>query len=523
MTREIRSHDGAVVTPHHAATSIGAQILGRGGNAVDAAVAANAVLGTVAPETCGIGGDLFALVWTGGTVECLDSAGPAGSGVDAGALRRQGYSEVPIHHPYTATVPGCVGGWEALLNRHGTLPLSQLLEPAQELATEGFPVSSELSAAVHTRAAKLRRQPQGFELFHDGRAPLPGETLTRPALASSLGLIRENGAEGFYRGPVARAIATAVGEALTLEDLSGFTPEWVEPLRMDVFGREGWTVPPPSQGYLTLAALRVFELLEPPRDPADPDFAHLLIESYRAVASRRDELLADRRYLPDAWQESLAPDALEQVAGGISRQRAGVYLHPRPVPGGTAFLCVADGNGMGISLIQSNFSGIGSGIGAAGFFLHNRGAGFDLRPGHPNELMPGKKPLHTLSPTMWTRRGRLELLLGTRGGHQQPQLLAQLAALLFHAEIPAVEAVAMPRWTTDQIVAGSESNIVAESRYDRALVAALRDRGHELSCAADFEIGWGPVSIIQVGADGLCGVADPRVDTSAALGPVTGV
>ncbi len=506
---------GIVVSPHHLASDAGVDALRQGGNAVDAAIAANAVLGVVAPETCGIGGDLFALVWDGSEVTCLDASGWAGSGSDAAALRQAGHTTIPPFHPVTVTVPGCVAGWQALVVRHGRVPLGRLLEPALEFAAHGFPASQELSEAVRARESILAGQPAGQELLADGVPPGPGAMLVRPSLAATLTAIAQEGPPAFYEGEPARAITRAVGGLLSPGDLAGYHPEWVEPLSLEVFGRTAWTIPPASQGYLTVMAAALFERLDAPADPEDPTYTHLQIEAYRAAAAGRDDLLADRRWVPDAFWSQLHPAALARMAGTIDRTRAGRYPAPSPRPGGTAFLCALDGAGMGVSLIQSNFMGLGAGIGAAGFFLHNRGAGFDLRPGHPNELAPGKRPLHTLSPTLWTKDGALDLLLGTRGGHQQPQIILQMATALFHAGLDPAEAMMRPRWTTDHWQAGTSSRILVESRWSASHQAALVGGGHAVANGGAWERGWGPVSIISRQRLPI-GVADPRVATASA-------
>lgn len=506
---------GIVVSPHHLASDAGVEVLRQGGNAVDAAIAANAVLGVVAPETCGIGGDLFALVWDGSDVTCLDASGWAGSGADAATLRQAGHTIIPPFHPATVTVPGCVAGWQALAVRHGRLPLASLLEPALEFAINGFAVSQELSEAVTARASILAGQPGGQELLVDGGPPGPGAWLVRSSLANTLTAIAQEGPPAFYEGLPARAITQAVGGLLSLVDLAGYQPEWVEPLSLQVLGRTAWTIPPASQGYLTVMAAALFELLDAPADPEDPTYTHLQIEAYRAAAASRDDLLADRRWIQDAFWRQLDPADLSLRAATIARARAGVYPAPTPRPGGTAVLCALDREGMGVSLIQSNFMGLGVGLGAAGFFLHNRGAGFDLRPGHPNELAPGKRPLHTLSPTLWTKDGALDLLLGTRGGHQQPQILLQMVTALFHTGLDPAEVMMRPRWTTDHWRAGTSSRIVVESRWSDANRAALVGAGHTVSAGKAWEGGWGPVSIISQ-HDRPVGVADPRVATAAA-------
>lgn len=253
-------------------------------------------------------------------------------------------------------------------------------------------------------------------------------------------------------------------------------------------------------------------------DPIDPESHHRLIEAYRAVAQERDDLITDARFAPLAGDELLADDRLAAIADGIGAT-AGRYSPPSPKPGGTAYLCVVDSAGMGVSLIQSNFHGLGSLIGTthSGFLLHNRGAGACLEPGHPNELSPGKRPLHTLSPTIWSSDGELSMVLGTRGGHQQPQLLAQVAAHLSAGDEPWI-AQARPRWSTESFAPGTESNLRLESAFDSSIATDLEARGHQIELVDDYTGGWGPVSMILVESDGLrTAAADPRVDTSSAL------
>ncbi len=508
---------GLVVSPHRLATEAGADVLAAGGNAVDAAIAANAMLGAVAPETCGIGGDLFALVFQQGEVTCLDASGWAGTGADADSLRREGLTRIPSHHPQTVTIPGCVAGWTELSGTHGSVELPDLLEPAEHAARDGFPTSTSLARAIAARADQLIAQPHGEDLFLDGRPPPPGGVIRRPGLAAALRRVREGGELGFYRGPTAHAIVEATGGVIELDDLASFAPEWVAPLHLDVFGVTGWTVPPASQGYLTLASAAVVERLTPNPDPRDPQTLHLVIESYRAMAARRDEVLADRRHLPAEWRYQLEPEHLARVASSIDPDRARPLEVLRETPGGTAYLCAIDKAGMAVSLIQSNYSGIGSGIGAAGFFLHNRGAGFDLRQGHPNELAPGKRPLHTLSPTIWTRSGALAAAVGTRGGHQQPQIMLNVVSALFGAGLDAAAAIELPRWTTDH--QSPMPMIEVESRMPEPVVNHLSRRGHAIEVRSAYETGWGPVSAIVVTPTGVIGHADPRVDTASAAGP----
>ncbi|MDP3985079.1 MAG: gamma-glutamyltransferase, partial [Acidimicrobiia bacterium] len=513
-------YGSAVVTPHVLATQAGMEILAAGGSAADAMVAADAVLGVVAPETCGIGGDLFALVHQPdmGTPAVLNASGRAGAGVDPESLRAQGQESLPPFDPQTVTVPGCVDGWERLLARFGNLEMERILRPAIRLASHGFPASVELSTALAARASTLAQQEAAVGLFPHGRAPTPGTRLHRPGLLATLSEIAGGGSVAFYQGAAGAAIVEATGGIITSQDLGAVAGDWVEPISVDVFGLTGWTVPPNSQGYLTLAASSVFAQLEPPEDPEDIDSWHLAIEAYRAMAMDRDELVADSDSAPLPPVALVSPTRISARAAMVDRQRASSFAAPSPVPGGTAYLCAIDANGMGVSFIQSNFMGIGSGIGAGagGFFLHNRGAGFNLRSDHPNCLAPGHRPLHTLSPSLWTRNGSLACLLGTRGGDYQPQLLLQMAVRLFHGGVEPGDAQSRPRWMIDQ-PPSENSRVAIEPHTPTEMEEGLVKRGHLVSRREATQHGWGPVSVISVNEDGLrTAAADPRVATATA-------
>ena len=497
-----RSYTGTgnvAVSPHHLATDAALEVMAAGGTAVDGAIAANAVLGMVLPDTCGIGGDLFAMVHTPGVDRpaVLNASGRAGSGVDAAAMRAAGRERIERADLEAVTVPGCVDGWIALSDRFGALPLSEVLAPAIRHGHDGFLVSRELSAALHGAAPTLAGSSE--HLYPDGSPPDPMATITRSDLATTLEGIATVGRAAFYEGEVAAAVSEATGGVLTPGDLAANRPDWVPPARLEVWGHTAWTVPPNSQGYLTVAACWILERLGAPPDPDDPAFHHAVIEAYRAMAWERDDLVADPDHTPRDTAWLLDPERLAPRLSRISADAVTEWPAPRDAPGGTAYLCTVDANGMGVSFIQSNFTGLGGLIApdGPGFLLHNRGAGFTLAEGHPNEAMPGKRPLHTLSPTLWTADGELRLLLGTRGGHQQPQYLAQMAALLFHAGLEPAEAQGVPRWHVD--VAGEGA-------------------GSAVAVGPPSAAGWGPVSVIAVDGPTRRAAADPRVSTAAGDG-----
>lgn len=524
MASQPLTHTGrgcAAVTPHHLATTAAVDAMSSGGNAVDGAIAANAVLGMVQPTSCGIGGDLFALIHSPGesAPRVLNASGRAGSGADAALLRDSGQTHIDLRSPSSVTVPGCVDGWRALAEL-ATRPLADLIAPAITLGKEGFAVSEELASDLARIAGFVAHQPGAAHLYPDDAPPDAGSTLRRPDLASTLEAIAADGRAAFYEGLVASEVSAATTGLITPDDLAANRPDWVTPIGATVFGLDAWTVPPNSQGYLTIAAALLIEALGPPPDPTSPEFHHAVIEAYRAVAWERDDLVADPDHAPMPNPELLDPGRVLDRLGAISDRTVAAWPGSRSLGTDTAYFCTVDGDGMAVSIIQSNYTGIGSGIATdtSGVFLHNRGAGFTLQPGHPNLLAPGKRPLHTLSPTLWTRDGQPALVLGTRGGHQQPQYLAQIATLLLHVGLTPGEAQAAPRWHIDEVdPAGSA--IAVEADMPDAVSSGLADRGHAVEQRPARQVGWGPVSIIAIDEAGVHhAAADPRVSTASAQG-----
>ncbi|WP_146605272.1 gamma-glutamyltransferase family protein [Jiangella anatolica] len=516
-------HGGVVATPHTLSTRAGIEILQAGGNAVDAAIAACAVQGVVAPETCGIGGDLFALVHRPGDAAplALNASGRAGSGVDAAALRAAGHTEIPRGHPGAIPVPGCVDGWDALSSRLGRLGLAASLAPAIRLAEEGFPANDELVAAFRSSAAELAGVEAAAPLLRASR----GSTIVRSQLAATLRLVADGGRAAFYEGPPGAAISAAVDGVITTSDLERSQADWVVPVSASAWGVTGWTVPPNSQGYLAVGGAAVLERLGWTDDPGDPRSWHLQIEAHRALAAGRDSVVVDPGRVPVDAGRLLDPARLDAVAASVDPSAARDLYAPAGAAGGTAYLCVVDGAGLAVSLIQSNFHGIGAlvGAGSAGFLLHDRGRGFSLLEGHPGELGPGRRPLHTLSPTLWTRDERLALVLGTRGGHVQPQLVQQVAAFVLGAGLDPDEAQARPRWTVEPAPTPpgapvpSGWRVRVEPDVPARVVDGLRRRGHQVVPADGPQSGWGPVSVIQVdeAAGWRLSARDPRVATTA--------
>ena len=512
-----RARRGMVCSVDHLASAAGLSLLRAGGNAVDAAIGANAVLAVTSQHMCGMGGDLFALVHTEvGPPAVLNASGRAGSGADAQILRDEGHDRMPPRGDIrTVTIPGCVDGWMALHQRFGRLDLAQVLEPARSYAADGFPASPSLAAAV-AGIGDL----DGAEDYRQAPPLDAGDLVRRPGVARALADIASGGREAWYGGEFGSALVEMGRGQYRTEDLAASQAEWVEPLGMEAWGHTLWTVPPNSQGYLILGGAFMASRIGLPDDPDDPAWAHLTIEAARQAGYDRLDVLhehADGAALLD-------PSMLEERMARIDPQRA-VPLGSPAAAGDTTALCAADAEGMGVSLIQSNAAGFGAHLVVPGprVFLQNRGVGFSLEPGHPAELGPGRRPPHTLAPSLVTTPdGRLALLAATEGGDMQPHVLLQLLARVLGAGQSPAAAIAAGRWTLharegEGFDLWRESGRVVvhlEGQTPSTWAETLTARGH----AVERRPAWGRVGLSHLlsVADGLLsGASDPRHSESA--------
>lgn len=513
-----RAPNHMVASADALATQAGLTILAAGGNAADAAIATNAVMAVVAPHLCGMGGDLFALIHEGSTVHALNSSGRAGSGASAHVVRADGHTVMPFRHDIrTVTIPGCVDGWIALRDRFGTLPLTALLAPAIGLAEDGFPASPLLVGSIS------RLDPQGRENLGElcNQARRPGDRVRRPGVAAALRAVAAGGREAFYEGDFGAGLRELGGGWFTADDLARSQAEWVTPLSAAAWGVDLWTIPPNSQGYLTLGAAALASDLALPLDPNDEHSAHLLIEAAKVAGFDRPSVLhaaADGQAL------------LKTIASRsdlLNNERAADWPMPAR-QGDTTYLCTTDSGGMGVSLIQSNASGFGSWLVEPNtqINLHNRGLGFNLEPGHPAELTPGTRPPHTLSPALATRGGQLAAVFGTMGGDAQPQILLQLAARLFHyAQSPAVAmhagrwALAGPTTGFDTWTAPSGPIVEIEGHAPPEWAEALAARGHQVIVRPKYDSDFGHAQVIIREANGFwAGASDPRARVGSVAG-----
>ena len=503
-----------VVSPHYLATNAGIEILKNGGNAVDAAIGTNIVQGVVSPETCGIGGDLFALIWINGenTPYCLDSSGYAGSNVDISQLSSQ--ESIPLNHPMSVTVPGAIKGWFDMHEKFGKLTIDEIFRYAIEICDDGFEVSTELHHSLSFHKDTLIKQESGTELFPNGETPEIGEIIKRPLLGKTLKRLSADGPEYFYTESVAKKISESLDHIITEDDLRSFKSKWIKPLSIDVYGKTGWVTPPHTQSYLTLGTIKIYELLEDGSDNID---LHTLIESYRAIASERDDLTYDYGGNIEEFY-GLDLEYLKAVSKFVNKDMTSVFGQPEELGGGTAYMCTKDNDGNAVSLIQSNFHGIGStiGVGDLGFFLHNRGAGFNLIQNHPNSLKPGRKPLHTLSPTIWSVDGNLDMIIGTRGGRYQPQLLSHFILKILKNE-NLENAMTSPRWNIDEFGKESVSEINIEPGLNEKVLNELINKGHKVNQLTELQNSYGPISAIIKTDDSWKATHDPRVDTASSI------
>jgi gamma-glutamyltranspeptidase / glutathione hydrolase len=506
---------------HHAAQA-GLWLLRQGGTAADAAVGASAVLAVTTQHMCGMGGDLFALVHdpaAGGTVAALNASGRSGSGADPDRLRDRGLSEMPFRSDISVVpVPGCVDGWMALHARFGRLPLPRVLESAIAYADDGFPTTQLLAASSSTVA--------GIPGASDyAAATRPGAVMKRPGVARTLRAIAEGGRAAFYEGEFGEGLLELGPDEYARQDLAEPNADWVEPLQLDAWGARLWTVPPNSQGYLTLAGAWIADGLELPDSAEDPLWAHLLIEAARHAAYDRVDVLhehADGAALLDVNRLRPRRDAVDPRRaadlGGPEASRAR----------GTIALCVIDQEGMGVSLIQSNATGFGSGLvePRTGVFLQNRGIDFSLVPGHPAEYGPRRRPPHTLSPALVTDRttGGLRMVLGTMGGDTQPQILLQLLARILQGGEPVGEAIAAPRWGLEggsgpsgfgTWAGGGDVAVSLEPGAPAGWRTGLEDRRHRVASVARSH---GHAHAIVRHVDCLEGASDPRALAGDAAG-----
>jgi gamma-glutamyltranspeptidase/glutathione hydrolase len=513
---------GVVATSQPLAAQAGLSMLQRGGSAVDAAVAAAVALTVVEPTANGIGGDLFALVWDGARLHGLNGSGRAPAALTVESLRGRGHAAMPTHGWPSVTVPGAPAAWADLHARFGKLPFAALFEPAIGYAERGYPISPILGLGWN-RAAAAARERSGDEFrgwgetfAPDGRAPAAGEIWRSPAHAWSLRRIAESHGRDFYQGEIAQAIARFSGETggfIGAGDLAGHASAWVAPIGVSYRGYEVWEIPPNGQGITALIALNILEGLALDRLPRDSaEGCHVQIEATKLAFADAQRYVADpeRAEVPT---EALLSRRYAEARRALIGERA---LDPRagePLRGGTVYLCAADGDGMMVSLIQSNYMGFGSGIvvPGTGIALQNRAAGFTLEEGHANRLAPGKRPFHTIIPGFLTRGGAPVGPFGVMGGHMQPQGHVQVIVNTIDYGLNPQASLDAPRWYWERGRA-----VWLEPGTPPEVAQALAERDHQVAFARDCgPFGRGQI-IWRLASGAYVAGSDGRADGCAA-------
>lgn len=484
--RDAQGTSGAVTAGHPLAAEAGLEVLRQGGNAMDAAITMAAVLAVARPHMNGLGGDMFLLYYQAATGEVygLNASGRSGSRADLESLRERGLEEMPETGPMSVSVPGAARGWAAALERFGTRSWSQALEPAAKLAREGLPVSERLALDLQEEQEKLEADAEAARIYLPGRAlPQPGTGLRQDDLAATLNRLREKGPDEFYTGETARRIVdylTEQGGFITREDMADYEPEWVAPIRTEYGGLTVLALPPNTQGVTLLQELalsRRFDFRRLGHNSAD--YLHTLAEAIRLASAERAAQVADPAAMRTSVQELLDARRLETLAATIDPRGRARQPEDSPAPDhpNTVYLIAVDKDGNVVSMIQSLFHSLGSGlvVPGTGIVLHNRGSLFSLDPDHPNRLAPRKRPFHTLCPALALREGKPWLAWGTPGGLGQTHTLIQVLNNILLFGMSPQEAIDAPRlrWY-------ASGTLAIEDRVPVAVRQALAARGYRV-------------------------------------------
>jgi gamma-glutamyltranspeptidase/glutathione hydrolase len=510
---------GVAATSQPLATAAALKILQDGGNAVDAAVAAAAVLNVVEPHMTGMGGDMFAILWSADEQRLigLDATGRSGSLLDVDALVAEGLDRVPGSGARSVTVPGALSGWSALVETHGTMSLADVLAPAIRIADEGFPVTPVIAQDWAGTVEGLRRDPGSAATFLiDGEAPEPGQWFRNPDLARTFRRIAAEGPETFYGGELGREIVDglrALGGYLTIDDLRAHEVRWVEPLSVDYKGYTLYELPPAGQGIAALQMLKMLEGLDvQAMGHNSAQYLHTLIEAKKLAHADLARYIADPDHMEVSVESLLDPVYLAGRGSLIDPTRAA----ERPEPGRlvtdseTIYLTVADEHGNMISFINSLYGYFGARVvvPGTGVMLQNRGSGFTMEEGHPNRIAANKRPLHTIIPAFITRDGEPWLSFGVMGGSMQPQGHVQVMLNMVEFGMDVQQAIDAARFRH------MSGMTVAIENLDPEVAARLEEMGHELRDPVGVAFGGGQ-AILKL-ARGWAAGSDPRKDGMAA-------
>lgn len=509
--------DNMVCTSQPLASAAGLRVLANGGNAVDAAIAAAITLTVVEPCMNGIGSDSFALVWDGQQLHGLNASGRSPNGWTLEHFAR--YSQMPSHGWDSVTVPGAVSGWRELSQRFGALPFGDLFESAIRHARDGFIVSPIVSRQWDEQLPVLKDKPDFMTAFApQGRAPRPGERFRCPGQAATLEAIAASGGEAFYRGPIAAAIAAharATGGLIDEADLAQHQADWVAPIHAGYRGVELHEIGPNGQGIAALMALGMLEQAGFDLPQLDSTaFYHCQIEAMKLAFADVYRYVGDAAAMVSVTADHLLdPDYLRQRAKLIDPAAAGHPGPGKPHEGGTVYLTTADSSGRMVSMIQSNYLGFGSGIvvPGTGIALQNRGSGFNLVAGHPNQVGPRKRPFHTIIPGFLMRAGQPLMSFGVMGGSMQAQGHLQVTTRIAGYGQNPQAVIDAPRWR----VLDDNASVMVEWNFPAQAISGLTRLGHKVQVADRFASGFGGSQAIMRMTEGYLGASDPRKDGQA--------
>ena len=524
----VMGRNGLVTSAHPLASLAGLDVLKEGGTAFDAVIAVNAVLGVVHPHKCGIGGDIFYLMYSARDHKVLFLNGSGRSPLEASidVLRGRGCERMPRRGVLSVTVPGCVHGWGEIWRRFGRISLSRLLRPAVFYAREGFPLSHQVADFLDKNKEAVNQEMNLRQIFMPGgRIARPGDMIRQEKLACTLEMIGNEGTECFYKGQIADKIHNYIAKKnglLTRKDLDLHTSTWDEPVSISYGDCRIYQTPPNTQGLAALLAFNILEGLDIPSMGCDtPELIHYLVEAKKIAYQHRDQYITDPEFVPVEYEDILDKQYASRLRKMINPSRAGLVGRQGEPAGNTTFFAAADREGTAVAGIQSLYAPFGSGcvVDETGIILQNRGSSFSLDPTHINRLEPHKRTFHTLTSSIVTRNGLPVIVFGTAGADAQPQVHLQVITKLLHFGFNIQEAIEAPRWVHGAIFPGdSMAYLNMEGRFPIEVAATLESWGHNIRTIDDWapEAGQAQGIVIMPETNVFAGGADPRTDGYAA-------
>ena len=525
---EVIATNGMAATSHPLATQTAISILKNGGNAIDAAIAANAVLGLVEPTGCGIGGDLFAIIWSADEKKLfgLNSSGPAPKNISINKLKQKGLEKIPPYGPLPVTVPGAVAGWVSIHKKFGLLEFNELFNDAINYAENGFPVTELVSYYLERSSEIFAAYPNFKDVWMpNGKTPKKGEIFINKNLAENYKEIANTYGKSFYSGKIAENIVNTVnaqGGFFSMSDLNSFEPEWINPVSTNYRGYDVWELPPNGQGIAALQILNILERFDiESMGFGTSDYIHLFTEAKKVVYEDRAKYYADTNFSNIPVEKLISKEYANERSKLINLKKSSKSFNPGNLEiGDTIYLTVADSFGNMVSLIQSNYRGMGSGVvpDNTGFMLQDRGEMFSLDPNHMNSLMPGKRPFHTIIPAFVTKNDKPFISFGLMGGAMQPQGHAQIIVNIVDFKMNLQEAGDAPRIrhvgssqpTGEKMLDGGYLSL--EKSFDKNEISKLKKMGHKFQ----YDLGgFGGYQAIMIKDGVYYGASESRKDGHA--------